>query len=268
MEFRVLGPVDAVDDHGHRRPVTAPMLRALLAALALRAGRPVPAEELADQLWGEQLPADVRTTLRTYVMRLRKVLPGDPIGTVPGGYVLSAEPEDTDLGRFRSLVLRAREVAPAAHAEAAALLGESLSLWRGIPLADLPDVPLRTVQQPRLEELHLSAAEEFYELGLALGRHERLVDELSSVARRHRLRERLTRLLMLALHRCGRTAEALTVYQEARAELVAELAIEPGAETRALEQAILRDDPALALPASAAGRVTAGGPSAPFPPGT
>ncbi|MBW1599963.1 AfsR/SARP family transcriptional regulator [Streptomyces sp. JJ38] len=269
MEFRVLGPVEAVDGEGRPLPVTAPMLRVLLAALTLRPNRPVPADELSEQLWGEQLPANVRTTLRNYVMRLRRALPDDLIRTVPAGYLLAVEPEHTDLGRFRALLLRARELAPTDQAQAAALLREALGLWRGAPLGDLPDVPLRTAQQPRLEELHLTAAEECYELELALGRHETLVDELSAAAHRHRLRERLTRLLMLALHRCGRTAEALAVYQEARRELVAELAIEPGAETRELEQAILRDDPALAPTARPApvGRA-APRPRAAFPPGT
>ncbi|SBU94375.1 DNA-binding transcriptional activator of the SARP family [Streptomyces sp. Ncost-T6T-1] len=268
MQFRVLGPVEAVDHGGEPLPVSAPMLRALLAALILRPGRPVPVEELADQLWGERLPANVRTTLRNYVMRLRRALPGDRIRTVPGGYLLAAEAEETDLGRFRSLVLRARELAPRETEEAVVLLREALALWRGAPLADLPDLPLRADQRPRLEELHLSATEECYELELALGRHETLVDEVSAAARRHRLRERLTRLLMLALHRCGRTAEALAVYQEVRRELVDELAIEPGAETRALEQAILRDDPSLALPARSAApsRTRAGRGQGAFPP--
>lgn len=268
MQFRVLGPVEAVDHRSEPLPVSAPMLRALLAALILRAGRPVPTEDLADQLWGEQLPANVRTTLRNYVMRLRRALPGERIRTVPGGYLLVAEPEESDLGRFRSLVLRARELAPRETEEAVTLLREALSLWRGAPLADLPDLPLRAAQRPRLEELHLSATEECFELELALGRHETLVDELSAAARRHRLRERLTRLLMLALHRCGRTAEALAVYQDVRRELVAELAIEPGAETRLLEQAILRDDPSLAPPARSAApvRARAARPHSPVPP--
>ncbi|MFE7136674.1 BTAD domain-containing putative transcriptional regulator [Streptomyces sp. NPDC057644] len=247
MEFRVLGSVEVVDDRGAKLPVSAPMLRALLAALVLRQGQPAAPEELADRLWGPSLPANVRTTLRNYVMRLRRVLSDERIRTEPGGYLLAAESEETDLGRFRALVRRSGELPSEDISEAALLLREALGLWRGVPLADLPDLPLRTTEQPRLEELRLSAAEECYALELALGRHFALVDELSATAREHRLRERLTRLLMLALHRCGRTAEALAVYQEARRELVAELAIEPGSETRALEQAILRDDPRLAV---------------------
>ncbi|MEE1926730.1 BTAD domain-containing putative transcriptional regulator [Streptomyces sp. TRM 70351] len=272
MEFRILGPVVALDGRGEHLPVTAPMLRTLLAALVLHPGRPVPAEELADQLWGERLPANARTALRNYVMRLRKAVPGDRIRTVPGGYLLAAERDETDLGRFRALLLRSRERTSAAPAEAAALLREALSLWRGTPLADLTDSPLRTNERPRLEELHLTAAEERFELELALGRHALVVDELSATARRHRLRERLTRQLMLALHRCGRTAEALAAYRDARRDLVDELAIEPGPETRELERAILRADPALHAPAPAGHAASpapgpAAAPSAGPPPG-
>ncbi|MGD9483858.1 BTAD domain-containing putative transcriptional regulator [Streptomyces sp. TRM70308] len=263
MEFGVLGSVTVQGEQGERGAVSAPMLRSLLAALVLRAGRLVPGDELVDELWGERVPANARTVLRNYVMRLRKLVREERIRTVPGGYQLVAAPEETDLGRFRGLLLRSRELTKTAPCEAVVLLREALGLWRGTPLADLPDCPLRAREQPRLEELHLTATEERFDLELALGNHEAVVDELGSAARRHRLRERLTRQLMLALHRCGRTAEALGVYQDARRELVEELAIEPGAETRALEQAILRDDPALAAPRSGGTAVAAPAPPAP-----
>ncbi|MBB1242341.1 AfsR/SARP family transcriptional regulator, partial [Streptomyces durbertensis] len=248
MEFRILGPLAVVDDHGDELPVTAPMLRTLLAALVLRPGRVAQVGELAELLWGRQRPANVRTTTRNYVMRLRRLLPEGRIRTQAGGYLLVADRDETDLGRFRALLLRSRELAATEPAEAAGLLTEGLALWRGTPLADLGDTPLRAVEQPRLEELHLTAAEEHFALALTLGRHEEIVDELGAAARRHRLRERLTRQLMLALYRCGRTADALAAYRTTRQELVNELGLEPGEETRTLEQAILRGDPALTAP--------------------
>ncbi|WP_052489020.1 AfsR/SARP family transcriptional regulator, partial [Streptomyces sp. 150FB] len=239
------------------------MLRATLAVLALRPGRIVPADDLADRLWGEALPANPRTTLRNYVMRLRKILPGDRICTVSGGYQLRAESDETDLGLFRALLLRSRELAAgapgaAAHdaaaaraetlVEAAALLDRAVELWRGNPLAGIGDCALHAAEQPRLEELRLAAVEERFDAYLALGRHATLIDELTAAATAHPLRERFTRQLMLALHRCGRTAEALGVYRTARGRLVDELGIEPGTELRELERAILRDDPDLAPP--------------------
>lgn len=245
MDIRLLGPLEVLADDGVALPVSAPMLRTTLAALALRTGQVVPVGELAEQLWGSQLPASARTTLRNYVMRLRKAVPGERIRTVAGGYQLYASKEETDLGRFRAILLRSRELTAKAPAEAAVMLDGAMGLWRGTPLSDLSDCPLRTVERPRLEELYLTALEERFELKLSLGEHAVIVEELAAAARAHHLRERLTRQLMLALYRCGRTAEALAAYREARARLIEALGIEPGTELRQLERSILRGDPRL-----------------------
>ncbi|WP_019546819.1 AfsR/SARP family transcriptional regulator [Streptomyces sulphureus] len=248
MEFRVLGPLEVRDQRGEQLPVSAPMLRALLATLVLRTGHVVTVEDLAHQLWGEEPPASIRTAIRNYVMRLRKALREERINTSAGGYQLLASREETDLGQFQALHSHSREIASTDPAAAAELLDEALALWRGKPLTGIGDCPLRTVHQPRLEELRLTTAEERFDLRLALGEHEVLVEELLAAVREHPLRERLTRQLMLALHRSGRSAEALGVFREARRALVDELAIEPGPELRELEQAILRGDAALEAP--------------------
>nr|WP_245240968.1 AfsR/SARP family transcriptional regulator [Streptomyces spiramenti] len=224
------------------------MLRALLVALALRPGQVVPASELLGQLWGEELPLSARTTLRNYVMRLRKALPEGWIRTVAGGYQLVLAESDTDLGEFRARVARSRALTATDPAAALEILEGALDLWRGTPLEDIGDCPLRSSEQPGLEELRLAAMEERFELTTALGRHGEIIDELTAALHHHYLRERLARQLMLALHRSGRTPDALVVYRTVRERLIDELGLEPGLELRQLEGAILRDDPQLRLP--------------------
>ncbi|GAA2376703.1 AfsR/SARP family transcriptional regulator [Streptomyces carpaticus] len=257
MDIRLLGPLEVRTDGGREIGVSAPMLRATLAALALHPGQVVPVDELAEQLWGAHVPSSARTTLRNYLMRLRKLLPGEPLRTVPGGYQLQIREEETDQGRLRAALGRSRELAGHERAGAAALLDGAVRLWRGTPLSDLPDCPLRTVERPRLTELYLTAVEERFELKLGLGEHGPVVDEIATMARAHPLRERLVRQLMLALYRTGRTAEALSVYREARQRLVEELGIEPGGELRELETLILRGNVPAARPESVAEPVRA-----------
>ncbi|MDB1088698.1 BTAD domain-containing putative transcriptional regulator [Streptomyces sp. ACA25] len=277
MDIRLLGPLQVRVDDGSPVPVTAPMLRATLAALALRPGQVLSVDELSEQLWGTAPPPSARATLRNYVMRLRKVIGGDRLRTESGGYQLALDRAETDVGRFQRELARARELSRAAPGEAVALLDAAMSLWRGTPLADLSDCMLRTLEQPRLEELYLAAQEERFALKLRLGEDAAVVDELSAAARAHPLRERFTGQLMLALHRGGRTAEALNAYRETRRRLVDELGIEPGHELRELHQAVLRGDPRPASPPAdppqsqnkhPATTAAAGPPASPdFPPG-
>ncbi|WP_103500465.1 AfsR/SARP family transcriptional regulator [Streptomyces sp. SM14] len=260
MKIRLLGPLEVLSEDGEPSTVSAPMLRALLAALALRPGQVVPAGELAGQLWGTDLPPSARTTLRNYVMRLRKALPEGRIRTAAGGYQLVLDEQDTDLGAFRELLTRSRALTSSAPAEALEILERGLGLWRGTPLEDTGDCPLRTSEQARLEELRLTAVEERFDLKTALGLHSEIIDELTSAVHHHYLRERLARQLMLALHRCGRTADALVVYRTVRERLIDELGLEPGLELRQLEESILRDDPELRRPAAPAAFPTGTGP--------
>jgi DNA-binding SARP family transcriptional activator/tetratricopeptide (TPR) repeat protein len=249
----VLGPLEAVADG---EPVTLgpPQQRALLALLLLNANVVVSRDRIIDELWGEQPPATAAKLVQVYVSRLRKALePDRPRGdsarilvTRTPGYLIAVEAEQLDLGRFERLRGEAREALAAGNpAGAAQKLREALALWRGPPLSDLAYERFAQKEIGRLEELHLAALEERLDADLALGRHADLIGELESLVAEHLLRERLRGQLMHALYRCGRQAEALEVYQDARRALTDELGIEPGRELRELQEAILRQDPAL-----------------------
>ncbi|MGK5529595.1 BTAD domain-containing putative transcriptional regulator [Streptomyces sp. URMC 129] len=270
MDIRLLGPLHVLADDGTPLPVTAPGPRAVLSALALRAGRAVPAGELAAQVWGGEPSAGAGQALRDGVAGLIAVVPGGRIREVPGGYLLRAGREETDLGRFQDALRLARELAARAPGRAVGLLDEALGLWRGAPLADLAECPLRAREQPRLAELRLVAVEERFDLLLALGEHAAVVDDVAAESGAHPLRERLIRQAVIARHRCGRTAEALTAYRNACARLAAAGA-GPSPELRDLERAVLRADPRPAAPAvrrAGPARREPSGPTAAFPPGT
>ena len=251
MEFRILGPLEVLDDG---RPVALPggRGRALLALLILHAGEVVSADRLIDELWGESPPPTATTALQGLVSNLRKRLEPARAGgeapavlrTVAPGYVLTIDPARVDSNRFRRLLEEARG---AAAAERSARLRRALSLWRGPALADFTYQPFAQREITALEELRLVAIEERVEADLALGRHGQLVAELEALVAEHPFRERVRGQLMVALYRAGRQAEALEVYRDARQALVEELGIEPGRGLRQLEQAILRQHPSLDL---------------------
>ncbi|MGW4114539.1 BTAD domain-containing putative transcriptional regulator [Actinosynnema sp. NPDC004786] len=224
--------------------------RALLAALALRAGRVVSIGELVSFLWGDDPPARTRGTLQTYVMRLRQLL-GDPslIRTTSDGYRLVVPPERVDVHRFTTTAGLARQAARSGHpGDAAELYAEALGLWRGPALSDVPSEVLRDEEVPRLAERLLVAHEERNDVELALGNHERLVPVLRTLTTDHPLRERFWAQLMVALYRGSRQAEALEAFRTAARLLDEQLGIEPGAALRELHQAILVGDPSLAAP--------------------
>ncbi|MFG6299446.1 BTAD domain-containing putative transcriptional regulator (plasmid) [Streptomyces rochei] len=239
MEVRLLGPVEVISDDGSRLPLTASMPRTVLAALALRPGETVLADTVIDQIWGENAPRTARATLRSHVMRLRKILPEQRLHTGSGGYRLAVRPEETDLGRLRDLLRQARERTGEDPAGALAMLEQGSVLWRGSPLSGVADSPLLATEKPRLEELRLAAAEERFALCLSLGHHFTVLDEISEASAAFPLREGFAAQLMQALHAWGRTAEALAVYRQTRRRLIDELGIEPGAELRRVEKLIL-----------------------------
>jgi DNA-binding SARP family transcriptional activator len=233
VEFRILGPLEVVAE-GRPLVLGGQKQRALLAFLLLEANRVVSNERLIDALWEEAPPETVQKALQVYVSQLRKVLGGDRLQTRPPGYVLCVEEGELDAQRFQELVARGEN-----H--------EALSLWRGPPLAEFVYRRFAQPEIARLEELRLAALEERIEADLHAGRHAELVAELDALVSEHPLRQRLRRQLMSALYRSGRDAEALEIYQEARRRLVEDLGIEPRRELRELQQAILRQDPALDL---------------------
>ncbi len=253
MEFRILGPLEVLDD-GEQLTPSGPKQCALLAILLLNAGDVVSSDRLIDELWGEQAPNTAAKSLQVHVSQLRKALqPGRPTGeagkllkTRAPGYVLELEPDQLDLGRFENLAAEGRAALAAGDPEvAAAKLREALSLWRGPPLAEFAYADFAQREIARLEELRLGALEDRIQADLERGQYAELVGELDRLIPQHPLRERPRAQHMLALYRSGRQAEALEAYRDARRALTEELGIEPGRELKDLEARILRQDPGL-----------------------
>jgi DNA-binding SARP family transcriptional activator len=251
VEFRILGPMEVLDG-GRRVPLPGGRGRALLALLMLHAGEPVSADRLIDELWGESPPPTARTVVHGLVSRLRGVLepgrgkarPGALLQTFGNGYRLAIETDAVDAHRFKRLIDEARGAPAEVRAR---MLSAALILWRGPPLSDFAYEPFAQRAITALEELRTQATEDRIEADLASGRARDLVPELEQLIRAHPFRERLRGLLMLALYRSGRQADALRAYRDARSLLVEELGLEPSPALRDLEAAILRQDPALEL---------------------
>ncbi len=262
MWFGLLGPL-RVRYEDAELSVPAPRQRVLLAALLVQAGRVVSRDELAESVWDGAPPAGERVTLRSYITRLRHVLgpAGSRIVTRSPGYLIEADEGELDLLRFGALCGAGAVAARSGSwQEASGTLASALELWRGAPLADVPSELLQRDQMPRLEQLRLQALEDRIHADMKLGRHLEVIAELEQFASAHPLRERPHGLLMLALYRAGRQADALSVYQRARRHLIDELAVEPGAELRDLHQQILAGDLAGEPAARQAGEVALRGP--------
>ena len=247
MRFGVLGPLAAWTSDG--RPVRVPevKVRALLAQLAIEAGRVVPADRLIDRLWGDRLPANPAGALQTRASQLRAALDGAEPGarrlvvSRPPGYLLDVAPDAVDAGRFEALLTGATGD-PRARVE---LLDDALALWRGPVLADFADEEFAREVTARLEELRLTAWEQRAEARLEFGEPGVLADELGDLVARHPLRERLRAAHLRALYQAGRQSEALAGYRDLRTRLIAELGVEPGPGLAALHRAILDQDPSL-----------------------
>ncbi|WP_432010328.1 BTAD domain-containing putative transcriptional regulator [Streptomyces cucumeris] len=246
LRFAVLGPV-RVWRGDEALSTGSPQQRALLAALLLRGGRTATAAELVDGLWGDDPPDAAIATLRTYASRLRRAFGPDAeiLVSESGGYAIRAGADALDAARAERL---ATEAERAHHrgdrARAHGLIIEALALWDGQPLIGVPG-PFAETQRVRLEERRLSFLETRLDLDLALGHHAEAVSELTGLTAAHPLRERLRELLMLALYRGGRQAEALAVYADTRRLLAEELGVDPRPELSELHSRIRRADPGL-----------------------
>jgi YVTN family beta-propeller protein len=247
IEFRILGPLEVRDDD-REVSIRGRKLQSLLALLLLHAGEVVSRDRLIDDLWGDDPPSTAAKTLQVHVSRLRREI-GDAIVSHGGGYSIRVGPGELDLERFEQLVAEGRRALAEQQPERASVrLRGALDLWRGPPLPELAGEPFARAQIGRLEDARLAAIEERFEAELELGRQADAIPELELLAARHPYRERLHELLMLALYRSGRQADALAAYRDARKVLVDELGLEPGKRLRELHSAILAQDPALERP--------------------
>lgn len=239
VRFEVLGPVRGW--HGDTElDLGSPQQRAVLAMLLLARGRQVSLDGLIDGLWEEDVPRSAVGTVRTYVSRLRRRV--DSIESVGDGYVLRLGPAVLDLDEFEQRLSEAR-AARDRHdaARGARLLRDALGLWRGAALAGIPG-PYADSRRVPLTELYLAATEEKLAADVALGEHAAAIAELRALLAEHPFRERLTELLMLALYKSGRQAEALYVFDGVRRRLSDELGVDPGPSLQTMHRRVLQAD--------------------------
>ncbi len=239
MRFRLLGEFEV---HVGGRPVEIrrPRLRGLLAALLTDLNKVVPADVLAERIWGEQLPVNPRNALYSYVSRLRTALGEATVTQRSGGYLLTADAEAVDLHVFQRLLDEA--AATADDDGKAAVLRRALALWDGEPFTGL-DTPWFAGLREALENRRLGAQLDLADLRLRGDRAGELIPELTALAEAHPLDERLRGQLMLALSRAGRPGTALREYDRMRRLLAEELGADPGAALRRVHERILHGDP-------------------------
>jgi DNA-binding SARP family transcriptional activator/WD40 repeat protein len=257
MRIAVLGPLEVRDDTGAPVRVPGAKERLLLAVLTADAGQVVPIDRLVHALWNGNQPTTARKSLQIHMVRLRSALePDRPPGgdgsyvlRSGGGYALTVAGDDVDARRAADLVTRGRAgLAAGEPEEAARQLSEALGLWRGTPYGDWPDADFAETERRRLTEVRSSARLALLEARLALGQHVDAVPEAERLVADDPLREESWRLLMLALYRSGRQADALAAGTDARRVLRDEVGADPGPALRAMEAAVLGQEPALDLP--------------------
>jgi DNA-binding SARP family transcriptional activator/WD40 repeat protein len=257
MRIAVLGPLEVRTDDGV--PVTVPGAKERLLLAILTAGAPgaVSFDALAESLWDGDLPATARKSLQIHVVRLRSSLePDRPRGSTGRfvarrgpGYALTVPRDAVDALRIDDLTTRGRALLTSGRLEDAAReLAAAVDLWRGEPYDDWPDAPFAEVERRRLTRVHAGAVAGLLEARLQLGAHAEVLPQLEGLVAGDPLREDWWRLLMLALYRAGRQADALAAGRRVRALLAAEIGAEPGPGLRAMEAAILAQDPALDAP--------------------
>ena len=237
MRLRLLGPPELLDDAGVPVPISGTKRRALLATLAVRAGRTVSMPKLIEELWGAAPPANATNALQAHIGRLRKAMTAacreDRLTTTPPGYSLRLTESETDTQEFTRLVTTARTATdPTPHLRAA------LSLWRGPALDGCTAGDICAAEASALEETRLTTMEALYETHLGNGRHREVIADLTESTTMYPLRERFYAQLMRALCRSGRDSDALAVYSRARSRFITELGVEPGPALRAQAQAI------------------------------
>lgn len=245
LVIAVLGPLRVHVD-GRPVAVTARTLQAILLRLVVDPGAAVPVGRLAEAVWGEELPAAYVKTLSVHVSRLRRLLGGGSISHTDGGYALQVDPHDVDAVRLERFAAAGRAAMQVGTTAAAAhQLAQAVALLQGHPAVLDFDVPVLQAEGRRLIELGLAVQEDLFDAQLELGAHADLVAEIERFTSVEPLRERAHGQLMLALHRSGRSAEAVRAFHRHRSRLVDELGLEPGRQLVELERRILDRDPTL-----------------------
>jgi DNA-binding SARP family transcriptional activator len=257
LRVGVLGPVMAWNND-QELPVGQPRQQAVLGILAMRANRVISRGELVDAVWGQDPPPSAEGGVYTYVAGLRRIFepgrslrgPGRVLVSSGAGYVLHLVPGQPDAVAFEQYLHRARQLRKGGDLTGVAgTLQTALALWRGVAFAGVPG-PFAETERIRLGELKSAAEEEKADALIALGRHEEILADLTVMVTERPLRERMRGLLMLALYRSGRQAEALRVFGEGRKVLADELGIDPGAELSRIHQQVLTMDPGLDVTAT------------------
>jgi DNA-binding SARP family transcriptional activator len=245
MQFLLLGSTEVINSA--REPVTptAYKVRSLLAYLCLQAGQAVSSDQLKEVLWQDDRPRTSQTSLHVHISRLRKYLErvgafSVTLDTIPSGYILQCDQNILDVSAFHDLARTARhEEARGAKGEAVEVINDSLSLWRGRAVFDLRECSAIDRMARRLDEERILIQEKRLELNLGLGRVNQVILDLYDLVASHPLRENLYLMLMVALYRGGRTAEALEAYRTIRETLRDELGMEPSPGLKDIHQAIL-----------------------------
>jgi ABC-type transport system substrate-binding protein/DNA-binding SARP family transcriptional activator len=252
--FGVLGPL-RVTRAGVPLSLGGRQQRAVLARLLLADGAGLTVDQLADALWGNDVPAGAAGTIQTYVFHLRRVIepdrgrgtPGQVVITDQGRYRLAIGPDALDSAAFeRRVDAGERLLAGGAPAEAASEFDQALALWRGDVLADLADYEFVAPVATRLADRRKAAVEAKIDAELALGRHASVLSQLNELVAEDPLNERLQGQRIVSLYRSGRPSDALAAYDQLRQLLADELGVDPSPPLQQLHQQVLAHDPALA----------------------
>jgi DNA-binding SARP family transcriptional activator len=251
VEVRVLGPVEVLI-HGNQLYLAKRQHRLIVGILGIEVNQSVPSGRLIDLMWGERPPARPRAVLHSRISELRAVLRGTAGGTAHralvtehDGYMLRLPARMVDAHRFRELITLARQIQ--SDPLLRDMLRQALDLWRGPVLGGWsPTSPNHSLCHS-LESARLTTAENLHEAELRLGNHQSIVDELIGLSAANPSRDRLTAALMVALHRAGRSTEAVAIYRQRRVWLRSEFGVDPAPSLQQLHLAILRQDPAVDL---------------------
>jgi SARP family transcriptional regulator, regulator of embCAB operon len=248
LELNILGPLAIISDQ-RIHEIGAGRVRTILALLALSPGRPLPFDELANELWADRPLLNARNALQANVVRLRKQLEavtgrsGDAlVRTVSNGYVLDVPREAVDVYRFHRLADRGAATVDSRPAEALVDLEQALALWRGPALFDIAEGSRCRNEATRLHERRLGAQEDLITAKLAIGQTRNVLAELRQLAAQYPEHERFSEQLMVALYRNGRQVEALDVFHRARKQLASDLGLQPSPSLHRVYQAILVQD--------------------------